>query len=187
MSRDTCTHAVRPSCLLLVENTRTRKASFVQPSSSTGHSQSVSPSSRFSLLPEDFGPSSLPSATTSCRSKLEFRLSSPHHQPGKYAGIKSHSPILKLTLAVFSCKLLQDRLYSSPFFPHLLLWDEKVEAFAFFPTNIWSDCLAAVWNSMWGWPSTNWQAAPVPFHSCKRPPFLDLRLPLPGTLWLESG
>jgi hypothetical protein len=149
-------------------------------------------SSRFSLQPEAFSPCSpFHHLFTSCRSKLEFGLSSPHHQPDKYVDIKSHYPILKLTLAVFSCKLLQDRLYSPPFFSSSFALRRKGRSFCVLPPQISGAmpfiCLAVVWNSMRGWASTNWQAGPFPFHSCKRPPFLDLRLPLPGTLWLESG
>jgi hypothetical protein len=108
-------------------NTRaheSRKLSLVQSSSSTDHSHLqwcgchpfpiLSPARVFSSSP-------LPSGIASCRSKSEFGLSSPHHQSGN-----------------LSAKFCRTDYILSPPTSHCLLWAEKVEAFAFFPTNIWS-------------------------------------------------
>jgi hypothetical protein len=143
-------------------NTRaheSRKLSLVQSSSSTDHSHLqwcgchpfpiLSPARVFSSSP-------LPSGIASCRSKSEFGPSSPHHQSGN--------------LSANFCRT--DYILSPPT-SHCLLWAEKVEAFAFFPTNIWSHAFCsfglgvklACERAPIGW------LPPSLFHFCKRPSF----------------
>jgi hypothetical protein len=91
--------------------------------------------------------------------------------------------ILTLFLAVFSRKLLwQGKDYI--LLPLLLCRAQKAEAFAFFPTNIWSHafCFAWPWGEIVCGMATNWHAALFSSLQLQEAFFLDLCLPLPGTL-----
>lgn len=89
---DTCIRPAHPRVFSPREHTRTRKPALFSllllPTIFT-YSRVSPPLDSPSSSPATASPSVLPSAITSCRSKLEFGPSSPHHQSGKYSGIKS--------------------------------------------------------------------------------------------------